>query len=463
MNFRYCRVLVSFLLLLSVVRSPAVADDALRRKLGQMIIVGFIGSSITDTLLADLSTRNLGGVIVSYANGNLISPLQIQQFMMQIKNAAETPPFIATDEEGGEVARLNASDGFASTYTAYTLGTTFNSIDSTRKEAALMASWMQYCAMNVNFAPVVDVNVNPSSPAIGYYGRSFSADPMTVAAHAQAFIDQFHAAGLITTLKHFPGHGSATEDSHYNLPDITDTWSSNELIPYRQLLGTNSVDIVMVGHLFNAHIDSVYPASLSYATVQGLLRDSLGFGGVAVTDDLYNMGAITDHYSDWDAAEHAINAGVDILLYVNNTLNNQSLVRQMIDTLESKVEQGRISMARIDEAYNRISNLKNRYSVTKVSEPFAQGRVVPTDLRVANYPNPFNPVTTIEYQIPSSGPVEVALYTALGQRIRTLFNGDQAAGVYRLTLDGSGLSSGVYYVRLRSQGRASTRPVVLLK
>jgi len=193
------------------------------------------------------------------------------------------------------------------------------------------------------------------------------------------------------------------------------------------------------------------------------LRDSLGFGGVAITDDLYNMGAITDHYSDWDAAEHAINAGVDILLYVNNTLNNQSLVRQMIDTLESKVEQGRISMARIDEAYNRISNLKNRYSVTKVSEPFAQGRVVPTDLRVANYPNPFNPVTTIEYQIPSSGPVEVALYTALGQRIRTLFNGDQAAGVYRLTLDGSGLSSGVYYVRLRSQGRASTRPVVLLK
>jgi beta-N-acetylhexosaminidase len=230
-------------------------------------------------------------------------------------------------------------------------------------------SGLQSCGFNVNLAPVADVEVNPLSPTIGYRGRSFSADPLTVAAHDQVFVDEFHARNIITTLKHFPGHGSTVADSHLTLPDITNTWTTIELTPYRELLKTNSVDMVMVGHLFNASLDSVYPSSLSRATIQGLLRDSLHYNGVTITDDLFDMKAITANFGSWDAAEYAINAGVDILMYASNVLNNVSLCRQLIDKLESKVKAGLIAESRIDEAYNRILQLKKKYLIRDSLRP----------------------------------------------------------------------------------------------
>ena len=338
-------------------------EEILRKKLGQMIIVGFVGESAPEGVLEDLSTRNLGGIVFDAANGNLKSPAQIQRAIDQIRNGAETPPFIAIDQEGGTVGRLNGSNGFASTPTAHELGTIVGSLDSTRKQASLMASWLRSCGFNVNLAPVSDVDVNPESPIIGNRGRSFSADPARVAAYDQVFVNEFHALNIITALKHFPGHGSAGTDSHLTLPDITHTWSASELTPYRELLKTNSIDMVMVGHLFNASLDSVYPSSLSRATVQGLLRDSLQYNGVTITDDLFGMKAITANFGYWDAAEYAINAGVDILMYAFNVLNNESLCRQLIDTLLSKVKAGLIAETRIDEAYNRILRLKKKYII----------------------------------------------------------------------------------------------------
>jgi beta-N-acetylhexosaminidase len=338
-------------------------NETLRKKLGQMIIVGFAGKSVPDGIMADLSTQNLGGIVLSTKNGNLKSPAQIQRVIVQMQNAAETPPFIAIDQEGGIIGRLNASNGFILTPTAHELGTKIGSLDATRKQASLMASWLQSCGFNVNLAPVADVEVNPLSPTIGYRGRSFSADPLTVAAHDQVFVDEFHARNIITTLKHFPGHGSAVADSHLTLPDITNTWTTIELTPYRELLKTNSVDMVMVGHLFNASLDSVYPSSLSRATIQGLLRDSLHYNGVTITDDLFDMKAITANFGSWDAAEYVINAGVDILMYASNVLNNVSLCHQLIDTLESKVKGGLIAEKRIDEAFNRILQLKKKYFI----------------------------------------------------------------------------------------------------
>jgi beta-N-acetylhexosaminidase len=453
-----------FFLLLTVVLvgSPSRADDALRRKLGQMLVIGFVGLTAPDSLLADLTVRNLGGVIVSTGNGNLNKPLQIQQLISQVRSAAQTPPFVSTDQEGGMVARLNASDGFASTYSAYTLGTVFSSLDSTAKQAALMASWLQQCGMNVNFAPVADVDVNPSSPAIGYYGRSFSPNAMTVAAHDQVFVNAFHAQGIITTLKHFPGHGSAGTDSHFTLPDITNTWADSELTPYRELLKTNSVDIVMVGHLFNAKIDSVYPSSLSRNTVQGLLRNTLGYTGVVITDDLFNMAAITDNFGFFDAAEHAINAGVDILLYVGNTYNGASLCRQLVDTLEAMVQRGTISMARINEAYSRIIQLKNRYQISDTGR-LASIAGIPESYRVTNYPNPFNPSTTVRFSVPVSGMVTLKVYDLLGHELETLFSGNLAAGQYEAHWSGSGRSSGVYFCRLQQGSAVVTTKLVLLK
>jgi beta-N-acetylhexosaminidase len=456
--------LIPLFILLSLHVPPhALADEPLRRKIGQMIIVGFLGQTVSDSVYADLSLRNLGGVILSGANGNLKTPAQIQQLTSQLRNVAQTPPFIATDQEGGLVARLNSSNGFASTYTAFTLGTTFASLDSSHKQASLMGSWMYSCGMNLNFAPVADVDVNPVSPAIGYYGRSFSPNPFTVAQHAQAFVDEFHAKGIVTTLKHFPGHGSAGTDSHLTLPDITGTWTVSELTPYRELIKTKSVDMVMIGHLFNASIDGVYPASLSFLTVQGLLRDSLHYSGVAITDDLYNMKAITDNFGFWDAAEKSINAGTDILLYVYNLYNGASLCRQLVDSLESKVHRGRISEARINEAYTRIMQLKNKYAITMVTEPIAATGTSPRDFELSNYPNPFNPSTIIRFSIPVAGHVTVKIYDLLGREVETLVEKTLSAGRYETRWSAPRLPSGVYLCRLQSISGTVTVRLMLLK
>jgi beta-N-acetylhexosaminidase len=277
------------------------------------------------------------------------------------------------------------------------------------------------------------------------------------------FVEQFQARNIVTTLKHFPGHGSAGTDSHLTLPDITSTWSSNELTPYKELIKTNSVDIVMVGHLFNANIDSVYPSSLSHATIQSLLRDSLHYSGVVITDDLYNMKAITDNFGFWDAAEYSINAGTDILLYVYNIVNNGSLCRQLIDSLESKVRRGVIAEARIDEAYNRILQLKKQYTITGVSSPLASSQGRPRNYQLGNYPNPFNPSTTIRFFLPAADEVTVTIFDLLGREIETLYCGTIGAGVHEIRWNGGSRTGGVYFCRMQTSRTVLTSKLLLVK
>ncbi|OQX83339.1 hypothetical protein B6D60_10635, partial [candidate division KSB1 bacterium 4484_87] len=208
--------------------------QTLREKIAQMVMVGFQNNSeFYDTLLVDISERNLGGVLLF--KHNLQSPAQIKQLTNELKQYSHIPLLISTDEEGGVVARLNKSNGFENTYTAYQLGTIFNNEDTTRCTAGMMADWLWQTGININLAPVVDVNVNPVSPAIGRLQRSFSADPWTVFRHAKWYVDEFQKKQVICTLKHFPGHGSATADSHSGFTDITATWADSELVPYQQL------------------------------------------------------------------------------------------------------------------------------------------------------------------------------------------------------------------------------------
>lgn len=421
------------------------SQDSLRLKLGQMIVVGFLGSTVPDSLFVDLSQRNLGGVVISVANGNLNDPAQIGQLTDALRAAATVAPFIAVDQEGGRVARLGAGNGFAATNSAYTLGTTYGSLDSTRAQAALMAGWLVQCGMNLNLAPVLDVNVNPLSPAIGYYGRSFSADPADVTSHAAVFIDEFHERGLITAAKHFPGHGSATSDSHFSLPDITSTWSDAELNPYRALMTAGRIDMVMVGHLFNAQIDSVYPTSLSALTIDGLLRGSLGYNGVVITDAM-GMGALAN-FDFFDRAELAVNAGADILLYTSNIRNNNSLVRELVDSLAARVANGHIAEKRIEDAYNRIMALKNRSMITGVGRLIASAPVVPDNYELSNYPNPFNPRTIIRVALPHRSVVRLEIFDVLGRKVATLLEGEAPAGVTEVAWVANA-GSGVYFCRL---------------
>ena len=221
--------------------------------------------------------------------------------------------------------------------------------------------------------------------------------------------------GIHTCLKHFPGHGSASADSHLGFTDVTGTWSATELQPYIQLIAANAADAVMTGHLYNASIDSMYPATLSQATITGVLRNQLGYSGVVISDEM-SMKAISSYYGLDEAMVLAVNAGVDVLLYnKNRDSSGNSLARRVVDVLERSVRDGVIPESRIDASYARIMDLKGVVP-TAVSTPATAE--VPRDLMLTNYPNPFNPVTTIQYWNPADGQIVLRIVDMLGRTVK---------------------------------------------
>ncbi|MFA5803303.1 MAG: glycoside hydrolase family 3 N-terminal domain-containing protein [Melioribacteraceae bacterium] len=447
-------------LILLGINNSLIHSQTLREKIGQMIWASFTGTRLNDTIKVDLQRRNLGGVIL-YA-GNIVNPNQIKLLNDTIKLFSKTPSFIAVDQEGGKVARLNSTNGFKNSYTAYTLGTVFNREDSTRKSASTMASWLKQCGFNVNLAPVVDVNVNPNSPAIGKLERSFSQNPETVSQHGAWFIDEFNKKNILTCLKHFPGHGSALQDSHLGFTDITNTWLNSELVPYQSLFSQGYKDLLMIGHLYNAHLDSAYPASLSKNVTTDILRNQLGFNGVTITDGMA-MQAITLNYSFEDAVEYAVNAGNDILLYTSVLRNGSSLVRNVIGIIEEKVNQRKISLNRIEESYNRIIQLKAKYGIITSIDQITKASIPTGFVLYQNYPNPFNPATTISFSLPSRSFVSLKVFDALGKIVATLVNEDKSAGHHQVHFNGSQLSSGVYYYQLHAENFIQTKKLILIK
>jgi beta-N-acetylhexosaminidase len=446
----FCLLWVVFSTFLPI---PADAQVSLRSKIGQMIMVTVTGDSVEesspsmDTLKSDLSEGLLGGLVMYVWSGNLNIPSQIAHFTGELQNRSTVPLLLAIDQEGGKVARLSASNGFASTPTAYSMGTVVNQESNTRSVAATMAGWFVQTGLTMNLTPVVDVNVNPASPAIGALERSFSADPLTVAAHARWFIEEFGAKGVVTTLKHFPGHGSAVGDSHLGFTDVTSTWSPMELQPYTNLLGGHLVDAVMTAHVFNANLDSIYPATLSHATISGLLRGQLGYGGVVVSDAM-GMKAISSLFGDDQAIELAVNAGVDMLLYTRNLdSTGKSLARHIVDFIARRVQEGGITQARIDESYSRIMALKTKY-VTSVRAPISER--LPQGIELTNYPNPFNASTRVSASLPRACAVEITIYDLLGRVVSRIAAGDLQPGRHEF-LWSAPAASGTYFCRLQAR------------
>ena len=456
--------LIAFLSLLCI--SESEAQVSLRQKIGQMVMVTMTGDSLdgksspsVDTMKSDLANGLIGGVIMFTWSNNLNNPPQIAHLTKKLQERAFTPLFICIDEEGGQVARLSAANGFANTPSEFQLGSA-NNESSTRATASTMASWFVQTGLNLNLAPVVDVNVNPNSPAIGALGRSFSSNSDIVATNASWFIDEFHKKNILTTLKHFPGHGSAATDSHLGLVDITNTWSDQELTPYRQLLSAGKIDAIMTAHVFNAKLDSLYPATLSQKILTGILRTQLGYNGVVVSDDM-SMQAIVAYYGFDDAVTLAVNAGLDILLYTSNLHDaSSSQARHVVNLIEKRVGDGTINARRIDESYNRIMALKSRLVSSGVV--FALS-AVPDHFLLRNYPNPFNPSTTIAIQIPQQDHLSLKIFDLLGREIVSLLDDDVQAGTRLVTWNASNLPSGIYIAQLRTSREAHNLKMVLLK
>jgi beta-N-acetylhexosaminidase len=289
---------------------------------------------------------------------NIQSAEQVRALIAGLQAAATIPLLVAVDQEGGSVARLKEAHGFPPTVSARALGAA-NDLDRTRDAAGRMAQTLRELGFNLNFAPVVDLDINPENPIIGKIERSFSPDPAIVTAHAAAFIGAHHEHGVLCTLKHFPGHGSSAADSHLGLVDVSATWSPVELEPYTALIKAGAADAIMTAHVFNSRLDPNNPATLSRPVLTGILRDQLGFDGVVICDDI-QMGAIREHYGFETAIEQAVLAGVDMITIANNTVYEAGIAGRAFAALKQAVQAGRIDEARIDDAYRRVQDLKGR-------------------------------------------------------------------------------------------------------
>lgn len=342
----------------------------LREKLGQMLLVGFRGVEPAECSLIerDLRDHAVGGIILfdqemvdaTARRRNVVSPEQVKRLVAHLQASARRPGtlLVSIDQEGGRVNRLKADYGFPPSVSQDELGL-LNQLEETRRQARLTARTLASVGINFNLAPVVDLDANPNNPIIKGKRRCFSSDPELTARHASAVVQAHHEEGVLTCLKHFPGHGSAAGDTHLGLVDVTQTWSEQELIPFQRLITAGLCDAVMSAHVFNARLDPDRPATLSRAVITGLLRQKLGFQGVVTSDDM-EMRAISSHYGLDESVPSAVEAGIDVLCFGNNQSYDPDIAPKAIDILARAVASGRIPESRIDESVQRIQSLKRR-------------------------------------------------------------------------------------------------------
>jgi beta-N-acetylhexosaminidase len=352
--------------------SAARFPSTLREKIGQLLLLGFKGRSAADTALIvrDLREHAIGSVILfdldmtgtidggAPGKRNIESPAQVKELVAHLQSHARVPLLVSIDQEGGRVNRLKPAYGFPESISHEELGAR-DDVAFTRAQSEATARTLAALGINWNLAPVVDLDANPLNPIIKGKRRSFAADPEKVARHAAAFVAGHRAHGVLTCLKHFPGHGSAAGDSHLGFVDVTSTWHERELTPFQQLIAGGLCDAVMSAHVFHAGFDRELPSTLSRAIITGLLRERLGFTGVVTSDDM-EMKAISSRYGLENSVPAALNAGVDVLCFGNNLAYDPEIAPKVVAIIERAVREGRVPERRIDESCARVLALKHR-------------------------------------------------------------------------------------------------------
>ncbi len=324
---------------------------------GQMIITGFVGNSVKSkgfkNILNKVEKGEIGGVI--FFEDNIKNKEEFLKMTGALKNSkAKYKPFISIDMEGGMVQRMNENNGFKNYKSAKEISKLTES--EAYEEYFDMAKTLSDMNINLNFAPCTDLAVNKDS-IIEQKERSYSSDPKIVVKYAKQFIDAHYNNKIITSIKHFPGHGSPTGDTHSGFVDSTSTYTDDELYPYLELSNLNPMQTVMVSHLYNKNIDDTYPASLSYQTIEKFLRIQTDFKGVIITDDL-DMGAIRKNYELYEIVSLAINAGENILLFSDRTDTDRNLAKKINLAIKSGLIDGTILPENIVNSYNKIVELK---------------------------------------------------------------------------------------------------------
>ena len=321
-------------------------STTLEDKISSLFIIGFNGEKAPKSIIEYIKKRELGGVILF--SKNIKDPIQLKKLTSTLKNNSKSKLFIGVDEEGGLVQRLNSKNGFFDTPKAVDIPK-LGQIKA-RSFYKKMAKMLHNEGINLNFAPVVDLALNKNNQVIYKYGRSFGSDPKVVEKYATIFIDQMKKEGVVSVLKHFPGHGSSTKDSHKGFVDVTNLYKKIELEPFLNI----DANIIMTAHIFNKNIDPNYPATLSKKSID-ILR-SHGFDGVILSDDL-QMGAIRKNYDLNQTLSLAINSGVNMLLF-GNQLSKPIDIRTLVNRVKILVNSGKIDIKNIEKSYKRVKRLK---------------------------------------------------------------------------------------------------------
>lgn len=334
-----------------------ISGMTLEQKIGQMLLVGIDGTQLDSQAKKMIAEDDVGGIILYKDNiQSLKSMVTLINDLKKSNNDNPVPLFMSVDQEGGKVSRM--PEEYAAMPGSGKVGAAGNP-DSARTMGRLLAREVLSAGFNMNFAPVLDINSNPDNPVIG--DRSFGSTAGIVTPLGIAEMKGIAEAGVIPVVKHFPGHGDTSVDSHLELPVVNKTaagLAKLEWLPFQAAI-QEQADAVMVAHILYPKLDPDKPASLSKPIIGDLLRDQMGFDGVVITDDL-TMGAITDHYTLAAAAVDTVLAGSDILLIAHEYKNEQAARQALL----AAVKDGTIAETRIDESVYRILSLKQKYKLS---------------------------------------------------------------------------------------------------
>jgi beta-N-acetylhexosaminidase len=335
--------------------SEVISKMSLEDKIGQMILAGISGTTMDTNAKKLISQFHVGGII--FYKNNFETPEQAVQLVNQLKagNSSNLPLFLGIDQEGGRVTRLPG--GLVNFPSNNQIGK-LNNREFSYKVGTLLGHELKEFGLNLDFAPVLDINSNPNNPVIG--DRSFGNNSEIVSTLGIQTMKGIQSQNVIPTIKHFPGHGDTSIDSHLELPIVNKSLNELqklELIPFERAI-KHGADVVMVAHILLSELDKTNPASMSKAVMTDLLRKQLSFKGVIITDDM-TMGAITEHFDIGKAAVESVKAGSDIIL-VGHDYNN---VVKITSSLITAVENGEISEQRLNESLERIIQLKRKYRI----------------------------------------------------------------------------------------------------
>lgn len=339
-------------------RIQAIIDGlTIEEKVGQMFMVGFEGTSVPTSLNTAIECQKFGNFI--YFGANVADDTKVatmsEAIQTKVMDEIGIPAFISMDQEGGMVVR------FAEEATHFignmALAATNNPLNA-YQVGIHMGEELRHYGVNLNLAPVLDVNNNPANPVIGI--RSYADDPDMVSAYGLQMIQGLKESDVIATVKHFPGHGDTSVDSHYGLPMIPHDMErliNVELAPFIDAIEAGA-DALMTAHIIFSAIDNELPATLSYKVITELLREELGYDGIVMTDEM-RMNAIRNNFTASEAAVKAIQAGVDIVLYAESTSTSIAAYNGVIEAIED----GIISEERINESVWRILDKKIKYGL----------------------------------------------------------------------------------------------------